>query len=67
MGKNILFFVLYASKSASFYACVDDEADLTKPVISLDEPEDGESRHIGESVHFECDFSDDVALGSYLI
>ena len=51
----------------SFSACDEDEADTTKPVITLDEPEDGDSLRIGESVHFECDFSDDEALGSYLI
>ena len=67
MGKNILFFVLSAIMCASFSACDEDEADTTKPVITLDEPEDGDSLRIGESVHFECDFSDDEALGSYLI
>lgn len=67
MGKKILFFVLSAIMCASFSACDEDEADTTKPVITLDEPEDGDSLRIGESVHFECDFSDDEALGSYLI
>ncbi len=67
MGKNILFFVLSAIMCVSFSACDEDEADTTKPVITLDEPEDGDSLRIGESVHFECDFSDDEALGSYLI
>ncbi|MBQ8020000.1 MAG: DUF4625 domain-containing protein [Paludibacteraceae bacterium] len=51
----------------SFSACDEEDADTTKPVITLDEPEDGDSLRIGESVHFECDFSDDEALGSYLI
>jgi len=67
MGKNILFFVLSAIMCVSFSACDEEDADTTKPVITLDEPEDGDSLRIGESVHFECDFSDDVALGSYLI
>ena len=67
MGKNILFFVLSAIICVSFSACDEDEADTTKPVITLDEPEDGDSLRIGECVHFECDFSDDEALGSYLI
>ncbi len=67
MGKNILFFVLSAIMCVSFSACDEDEADTTKPVITLDEPEDGDSLRIGESVHFEADFSDDEALGSYLI
>ncbi len=67
MGKNILFFVLSAIMCVSFSACDEDEADTTKPVITLDEPEDGDSLRIGESVHFECDFSDNEALGSYLI
>ena len=67
MGKNILFFVLSAIMCVSFSACDEEDADTTKPVITLDEPEDGDSLRIGESVHFECDFSDDEALGSYLI
>ncbi len=67
MGKNILFFVLSAIMCVSFSACDEEDADTTKPVITLDEPEDGDSLRIGKSVHFECDFSDDEALGSYLI
>ena len=67
MGKNILFFVLSAIMCVSFSACDEEDADTTKPVITLYEPEDCDSLRIGESVHFECDFSDDEALGSYLI
>lgn len=67
MKKNIFFYVLSVVLCFSFYACSEDDADTTKPVIMLDEPEDGDSLRIGESVHFEADFSDDEALGSYLI
>lgn len=51
----------------SLTACSDDSADTTLPVIVLHEPEDGEALKIGNAIHFECDFSDDVMLGSYKI
>ncbi len=62
------YFILALAFVFSFLSCdKDDEADTTKPVIELDEPEDGDELLIGAGVHFECDFSDDVKLGSYLI
>lgn len=69
MEKNIFFLALSAIICFSFTACdeEDDAADTTKPVILLDEPADGDSLLIGDDVHFECDFSDNEALGSYLI
>lgn len=48
-------------------SCNDDDVDTTAPVIELDEPEDGDELLIGAGVHFECDFKDDVMLGSYMI
>lgn len=44
-----------------------EDTDTTLPTITLNEPEDGDSLRIGADVHFECDFQDDVMLGSYLI
>ena len=48
-------------------SCSKDDVDTTAPVIELDEPEDGDELLIGTGIHFECDFSDDVMLGSYMI
>lgn len=45
----------------------DDDIDTTAPTIELDEPEDGDELLIGKSIHFECDFKDNVMLGSYMI
>lgn len=45
----------------------DDHTDTTAPVITLYEPENGEALRIGSDIHFECDFRDDVMLGSYMI
>ncbi len=47
----------------------DDSSDTTKPVIELNEPEEGQALKIGDEhgVHFEMDLSDDVMLKSYKI
>lgn len=44
-----------------------EDNDVVKPVISVSEPEDGDTLVPGHEVHFEVDFSDDVALKSYKI
>lgn len=68
MKKFFILSILSAGLMFSFTACdKDDDADTTRPVIELDEPEDGDELLIGAAVHFECDFSDDVMLGSYMI
>ena len=51
----------------TFSSCDNDEGDTTKPVISLEEPADGENLLIGDEVHFEMDLSDDVMLKSYKV
>ena len=67
MKKNI-FFLLLSFISVSMLSCSnDDDADTVKPVIELDEPEDGDSLLIGATVHFEGDFSDNEKLGSYMV
>lgn len=48
-------------------SCSKDETDTTKPVISVAEPEDGDTLVPGHDVHFEADFSDDIELKSYKI
>jgi hypothetical protein len=48
-----------------FVSC--DDGDTTKPVINLEEPADGDTLQIGNSVHFEGKFSDNEALASYRV
>ncbi|MDR1624405.1 MAG: DUF4625 domain-containing protein [Tannerellaceae bacterium] len=52
----------------TFLSCdKDDDADTTKPVINLIEPEEGDILKIGSDVHFDLEVSDDVALKSYKV
>lgn len=68
MERNILFIAFFAFAAMFCASCSDDnDADTEKPVIMLDEPEDGDSLRIGDGVHFEADFSDNEKLGSYLV
>ena len=69
MKKFIVYSIISLALVSSFVACDkdDDDVDTTKPVIELDEPEDGDELLIGAAVHFECDFSDDKMLGSYMV
>jgi hypothetical protein len=50
-----------------FFACDKDSEDVSKPVINLIEPEDGDSLKIGAAVHFEMELSDDTELSSYKV
>lgn len=52
-----------------FTSCDDEKGDVTPPVISLVEPEEGAELLIGDEhgVHLEMDLSDDVELQSYRI
>lgn len=67
--KKFLYLVIALACSFTLAACGDDDnvADTTLPVIDLDEPEDGDELLIGAEVHFECDFSDNEMLGSYMV
>lgn len=67
MKKFYILSLLALAFSFVFTACDNDDADTTRPIIELDEPEDGDELLIGAGIHFECDFSDDVMLGSYMI
>lgn len=69
MKKFYILSLLSIVLSFVFTSCDkdDEKADTTRPVIELDEPEDGDELLIGTGIHFECDFSDDVMLGSYMI
>ncbi|MCQ2227882.1 MAG: DUF4625 domain-containing protein [Bacteroidales bacterium] len=68
MKKFGILSILSIAFAFTFTACdKDDDVDTVNPVIELDEPEDGDELLIGAGVHFECDFSDNVMLGSYMI
>lgn len=69
MKKYYILSIFAIALSFIFTACGndDDDVDTTAPVIELDEPEDGDELLIGSSIHFECDFSDNKMLGSYMI
>ncbi len=68
MKKYYILSVLAIAFSFVFTSCGDDDdVDTIAPVIELDEPEDGDELLIGAGIHFECDFKDDVRLGSYMI
>lgn len=70
MKKYIFFSIISLALTFTFTSCDkddDDNVDTTKPVIELDEPEDGDELLIGAGVHLECDFSDNEELGSYMI
>ncbi len=61
---------LLAASSLLFMSCEkDDKTDVTKPVIKLNAPKEGEALKIGDEhgVHFDMDLSDDVMLKSYQI
>ena len=63
--KNILAAFAALALCASVASCTD--GDVTKPVINLIEPEEGQLIQIGSDhgMHFEMDLEDNEALGSY--
>jgi len=61
--KFLLPFVLVAMLIVS----CEKEADTIAPVIEVSGPEANEILYVGSTIHFEADFSDDVALKSYKI
>lgn len=69
MKKFFAYLVISMSLVLSFTACDKDDvtADTTRPIIELDEPEDGDELLIGAGIHFECDFEDNEMLGSYMV
>ncbi|APA91928.1 DUF4625 domain-containing protein [Myroides sp. ZB35] len=53
--------------SILFTSCLksDSDVDTQKPVIVLNAPEEGANLEAGETIHFDMDVSDNIALGSY--
>lgn len=68
MKKNIRMAAM-AALSLLFLATACTKGDVTKPTITLIEPEEGQLIQIGDDhgMHFEMDLEDDEALGSYKI
>lgn len=67
---KISILALWAVLTVCFTACHENEqSDVTKPVVLLEEPEEGAHLQIGDAhgVHFEMKLSDDVMLKSYKI
>ena len=65
MKKIFLFIPFFVF---GFVACSDDDdIDTTKPTIGLVSPTDGTAFHPGETIEFNCDFSDNDELASYKI
>ncbi len=48
-------------------SCEKEEVDNEKPVIRLIAPEEDEAIRPGSDIHFDVEFSDNVALGSYKV
>lgn len=51
----------------AFTSCEKDEKDNEKPQINLIAPEEDEAFKPGGDIHFEVEFSDNVALASYKV
>jgi hypothetical protein len=67
MKTNIYISIICLMAVFSFLFVSCDDGDTTKPVINLEEPADGDTLQIGNSVHFEGEFSDNEALASYRV
>ncbi len=68
--RKIAIICLTALSLSLFQSCEKaDTPDVTKPVINLIEPAEGDSLLIGDphGVHFEVELSDDVMLKSYKV
>ena len=66
--KNFkIIFLFMALAAFGFAACSDDETDTEKPVIQLNEPADHAHFHPGDEIHFDAEFSDNVALKQFKI
>lgn len=66
--RNVLFLTsLVILGSSLFVSCEKEEVDIEKPVIRLMAPEEEEAIRPGSDLHFDVEFSDNVALGSYKI
>lgn len=59
--------VLLFAAAIFFSACSKEEVDNQKPVIEIEEPLDHAHFHPGDIIHFDAEFSDNVALSQFKI
>ena len=65
---NLSVLSIFVISSLIISSCTNDEdSDVIKPIINLIEPCQDDTLKIGDEVHFEAEFSDDVMLSSYMI
>jgi|AGTN01.3.fsa_nt_gi hypothetical protein len=68
MKKEKLFLASIVLLGAlAFTSCEKEEVDNEKPLIDLIAPEEDEAFQPGSDIHFEVEFSDNVALASYKV
>lgn len=65
--RKLLFTGVALLSMLAFVACEKEEVDNEKPVILLHAPTDGEAIKPGSDIHFDVEFSDNVALSSYKV
>jgi len=65
--NKLIYLPVLCLFATLFFACDKDSEDVSKPVINLIEPEDGDSLKIGAAVHFEMELSDNTELRSYKV
>lgn len=65
MKKTIISATVILALAIFMSAC--EKGDTEKPVITINAPETEEVLYIGQDVHFEVEFSDNVELNSYKV
>ena len=64
--KRILFLML-ACSVVTFWSCEDDEADNTKPSVSLSSPSEGDLFNAGGTIALDGTITDDVKLSDWKV
>lgn len=67
MKNYRIIFLFLTIAIFGFVACSDEEIDTEKPVIQLNEPITHANFHPGDEIHFDAEFSDNVALKQFKI
>jgi hypothetical protein len=67
MNKLRMLFLLTLLTSLTLVSCKKDKQDNEKPVIELVSPKNGDAFHMGEKIHFEANFSDNIELKEFKI
>lgn len=67
MKKSVITILELLFVSLLIVSCEKDDVDNTPPVINLVQPVTESEYHLGDTVPFECDFSDDVELNAYKV